>query len=837
MRLFFKIFTTLALMVPYIVSAQNNTVVDYESPKTYTIKKIKVEGTNYLSADRLIGLTGLQEGDKLEIPGQQLSGIVNRLWLQRKFSDVGFYIDSISPKGDSCILIMRVQERPRVSRWLFKGVRKSEETDLNERLKLRRGGELSDYVEKSSIDIIKNYFKEKGFHLVDAYLTQEPDSTVKNAVRATFNVVKGEKVKIEKINFNGVGENVKEKKLAKAMKKTRDRRLSNFFSSKKFIEKEYKNDKEALLAVFNEAGYRDAQVISDSISYTPDGRVVLDININQGKRYYFRDITWTGNSVYTADQLNSVLMIKKGDIYDLVTMEKRLQGDPKQQHRDIRKMYTDNGYLFFNVTPVELNIEGDSIDVEMRIMEGKPATFNNVVINGNTVTSEKVARRAVYTRPGYLYSQSDFERSMRELGSIGHFDPERFQSSEGYSIVPNINNNTVDIAYNVQEKPNSQLELSGGWGGNTFVGTLGVSFNNFSLRRAFEKGAWRPVPLGDGQTLSIRFQTNGTYYTALSASFMEPCLTGKKPTSLSTSVYYSRQTNSYYYYLNDDEYMEVYGVAASIGTRLKWPDDYFVLYNELSWQQYKLKDWDYNFLFANGKSNNFSYKLTLNRNSTDQPVYPRSGSDMLFSVQLTPPYSLFRSKDTDYKNMSDQEKYKWIEYHKWTFKSALYTKLIGDLVLKTAADFGYLGYYNKDLGYSPFEGFQLGGDGMSGYNTYGSDIIGLRGYSNYSLTPIEDNAYAGRVYDKFTVELRYPLVLQPQSTIFALLFLEAGNCWKDIKDFNPFEVKRSAGVGLRVLLPVVGMLGIDWGYGFDPVPNENKKKSGSQFHFVIGQQF
>ncbi len=837
MKLVLKIFFALALLVPCAVSAQNGTVVDYESPKTYTIKKIKVEGTNYLSADRVIGLTGLQEGDKIEIPGQQMSGVVNRLWLQRKFSDVGFYIDSISPKGDSCILILKVQERPRVSKWLYDGAKKSEQDDLKERLKLRRGGELSDYVEKSSIDIIKNYYKEKGFHNVDVYLTQEDDPTVKNAVKATFHITKGEKVKIEKINFNGVGENVKEKKLAKAMKKTRDRRLANFFTSKKFIEKEYKTDKEALLEVFTEAGYRDAKVVSDSISYTPDGRLVLDINIDQGKRYYFRDITWTGNSVYTAEQLNSVLMISKGDIYDLVTMEKRLNGDPKQQHRDIRKMYTDNGYLFFNITPVELNIDGDSIDVEMRIMEGKPATFNNVIINGNTITSEKVARRAVYTRPGYLYSQSDFERSMRELGSIGHFDPERFQSSEGYSIMPNIQNNTVDIAYNVLEKPNSQLELSGGWGGNTFVGTLGVSFNNFSLRRAFEKGAWRPVPLGDGQTLAIRFQTNGTYYTALSASFMEPWLTGKKPTSLSTSIYYTRQTNSYYYYLNDDEYMEVYGIAASIGTRLKWPDDYFVLYNELSWQQYKLKDWNYNFLFANGRSNNLSYKVTLNRNSTDQPIYPRTGSDMMFSVQLTPPYSLFRAKDTDYKNMSDQEKYKWIEYHKWTFKSDLYTKIIGDLVLRTSANFGYLGYYNKDLGYSPFEGFQLGGDGMSGYNTYGSEIIGLRGYPNYSLTPIEGNAYAGRVYDKFTVELRHPVIMQPQSTIYAMLFLEAGNCWKDIRDFNPFEVKRSAGIGLRVLLPIVGMLGIDWGYGFDPVPTEQNKKGGSQFHFVIGQQF
>ena len=837
MRLLGKIFFVLAFLMPFAVSAQNSAVVDYNSPKKYVLKGIKVEGTNYLNEERLVALTGLKEGETIDIPGQELSGIMNRLWLQRKFSDVGFYIDSLSAKGDSCVLVLKVQERPRVSKWEFKGVKRGEETDLKERLKLKRGGELSEYVEKSSINIIKNYYKEKGFYLVDVELVSTPDSTIKNAVKATFNVTKGNKVKIEKINFNGGIVDVKESKLAKSMKKTRDRRLLNFFKSKKFIEKEYQADKDALLEVFSEAGYRDAKIVSDSISYTDDGRMVLDINISQGKKYYFRDITWTGNSVYTADQLNSVLMIGKGDVYDLVTMEKRLQGDPKQQHRDVKKMYTDNGYLFFQINPVELNIDGDSVDVEMRIHEGKPATFNNIIINGNTITSERVARRAVYTRPGYLFSQSDFERSIRELGTIGHFDPERFQSSEGYSILPNINNNTVDIAYNVAEKPNSQLELSGGWGSNMFVGTLGVSFNNFSMRRAFDKEAWRPVPLGDGQTLAIRFQTNGSYYTALSASFMEPWLTGKKPTSLSTSVYYTRQTNSYYFYLNDDQYMEVYGIAASLGSRLKWPDDYFVLYHELSWQQYKLKDWNYNFLFATGKSNNLSYKVSLNRNSTDQPVYPRTGSDFMFSLQLTPPYSMFRSKDTDYKNMPDEEKYKWIEYHKWTFKSATYTKLIGDLVLKTSADFGYLGYYDKNLGYSPFEGFQLGGDGMSGYNTYGSEIIGLRGYPNYSLTPIEGNAYAGRVYDKFSVELRHPIILQPQSTIFAMLFLEGGNCWSDIKEFNPFQIKRSAGVGLRVLLPIVGMLGIDWAYGFDPVPTKNNERGGSQFHFVIGQQF
>ena len=428
-----------------------------------------------------------------------------------------------------------------------------------------------------------------------------------------------------------------------------------FFKSKKFNEKEYENDKNSLIQVFNEAGYRDARIIKDSIYYTADNKINIDFEFEQGKKYYFRNITWTGNSIYSAEQLNNVLMINQGDIYDVVTMEKRLFGDPKQQNMDVRRLYTDNGYLFFNLMPIELNIENDSVDVEMRIMEGKQATFNNIVINGNSITNEKIARRAVFTRPGYLYIQSDFERSIREIASIGHFDTEKASSEGGFSIIPNQNTNTVDIAFNLEEKPNSQLELSGGWGGNTFVGTLGVSFNNFSIKRLFKKNAWRPVPFGDGQTFSVRFQTNGTYYTALSASFIEPWLFGKKPTSLSTSVYFTRQTNSYYYYQNSDEYMEVFGAAVGLGNRLNWPDNYFVLYNELSWQTYKLKNWNYNFLFNTGTSHNASYKISLNRNSTDQPIYPRSGSDLLLSLQLTPPYSLFRSKDTDYKNMSDRK--------------------------------------------------------------------------------------------------------------------------------------------------------------------------------------
>ena len=725
---------------------------------------------------------------------------------------------------------------------------------------LRRGREFSDYVAKTASEIIKRYYKEKGFHNVSVDVTTQKDTVIRSAIRVNFHVDRGEKVKIQKITFNGA-EHVKESKLVRSMKKTRDKRLMNFFSSKKFKESEYENDKRSLLSTFNEAGYRDARIVKDTMYYVEPGRLQIDFDIDEGKQYYFRDITWTGNAVYESDALNQILQIKKGDVYDVVTMEKRIFGGGKQTDYDISKLYRDNGYLFFQIQPVELNIEGDSVDVELRVVEGKPATLNNIVINGNDLTNERVIRRQVFTRPGYLFSQTDFERSIREIASMGQFDPEAIADpAKGYSMIPNPLNNTVDIVYNVTEKPSSQLELSGGWGGNTFVATVGVSFNNFSTRRLFDKTAWRPVPLGDAQNLSLRFQTNGTYYTSLSASFSEPWLFGKKPTSLNMSLYYTRQTNSYIYYniLNNDEFMEVYGFAAGIGKRLKWPDNYFVLYNQLSWQTYRLQNWAYQFLFDTGISHNLSYTLSLSRTSTDQQIYPRMGSDFSFSLQLTPPYSLLRKtdhgildkngkplkvsswRDINYDMQSSENRYKWIEYHKWSFKGSVFTKLVGDLVLMARAQFGYLGYYNRKWGYSPFEGFRVGGDGMSGYDTYGSEIVSLRGYENYSLTPqamssynTTGNYYAGNVYDKFTVELRYPVILQPQSTIFALLFLEGGNCWSDIRNFNPFQIRRSAGVGVRVFLPMIGLLGVDWGYGFD----NHDGNGGSQFHFVIGQQF
>lgn len=859
-----KVFFLLILMTAGLqLAAQQSReeiTVDYNNPKKYIVGGVSVEGNNYLGSEQITRTSGMQPGMEVTVPGDAVTSVVNRLWLNGFFEDVSMVVDSIVPTKDTAYFKIIVKERPRVSRWSFTGIKTGEQKELMERLNLKRGGVFSDYVSKTSTDIIQRYYKEKGFLLTKVNVQTKKDTLIKNAIRVNFAVFKGDKVKIKKITFSGDSLALKENKMARSMKKTKDARILNFFNSKKFNEKEYPNDKKSLISAFNEAGYRDARIVKDTMYYIEPNRLEIDFTIDQGRKYYFRNITWTGNSVYSTDDLNRILMIDKGDIYDVVTMEKRLFGGGKQNEYDVSKLYRDNGYLFFNIQPVELNIEGDSVDVEMRIVEGKPATLNNIIINGNDLTNERVVRRQVFTRPGYLFSQSDFERSIREIASMGQFDPEAIADpAKGYSIIPNQLDNTVDLVYNVTEKPSSQLELSGGWGGNTFVATVGVSFNNFSTRRFFDKTAWRPVPLGDAQNLAIRFQTNGTYYTSLSASFMEPWLFGKKPTSLSISAYYTRQTNSYLplNVLNNDEFMEVYGFAAGIGNRLKWPDNYFVLYNQLSWQTYRLQSWPGYFIFDSGVSHNLSYTINLSRNSTDQMIYPRQGSEFSLSLQLTPPYSLLRKKnkgildergnptimkswrDIDYNMQSSGDRYRWIEYHKWSFKGTIYTKLVGDLVLMARAQFGYLGYYNRNWGYSPFEGFLVGGDGMSGYNTYGQEVIALRGYQNSSLTPYtrtqynsEEMAYSGNVYDKFTVELRYPVVLQPQSTIFALVFLEGGNCWSDIRDFNPFQIKRSAGVGVRVFLPVVGLLGVDWGWGFD-----DKTNGRSQFHFVIGQQF
>ena len=848
----------LALAPSALMAQQQGVEVDYNNPRQVIVGGVKVEGNTYFKSQQILSYSGLREGQEITIPGEEISGIVERLWLQRYFEDVAVVVDSLDATRDTAYFTIKIQERPRVSRWTFSGVKSGERKDIEERVNLRPGREFSDYVEKTTADIVKRYYAGKGFLQCEVTAEVVRDTIISNAIQVNFAVDRGPKIKVKDINFIG-NDHVKEFKLARSMKKTKSNKIYNFFHSKKFDEKEYLNDKRSVLSAFNEEGYRDARIVRDSVYYIEPDRLAIDIVFDEGDKYYFRDITWTGNSIYTTDALNSILGIKKGDVYDRVTMDQRLFGGGKQTDYDVSKLYKDNGYLFMTLTPVETNIQNDSVDVELRISEGKQAILDDVIINGNDITNERVIRRQIFTRPGYLFTQSDFERSIREIASLGQFDAEAIMDpNTGWSVIPNQGDNTVDVIYNVTEKPSSQLELSGGWGGNTFVATVGVSFNNFSTRRMFEKGAWKPVPLGDAQNLAVRFQTNGTYYTAFSASFTEPWLFGKKPTSLNIGAYYTRQTDSYLalnFYSNNRE-MDVYGISASLGTRLKWPDNYFVLYHGLNWQTYKLRNWYSGyFIFDDGISNNINYSLTLARNSTDQMIYPRQGSDFQFSVQLTPPFSLLRRhdfdsdgnkvqvasyKDINYDNWSSRERFRWIEYHKWKFSGAVYTRLVGDLVLMTRAQFGYLGYYNRNWGYSPFEGFLLGGDGMSGYNTYGSEIIAMRGYENYSLTPYEPSkynssgyAYAGNVYDKFTVELRYPVILQPSSTIFVLAFLEGGNCWSDIRDFNPFQIKRSAGVGVRIFLPMIGLLGVDWGYGFDNPVQSNR----SQFHFMIGQQF
>ena len=596
MKLRYIVALLMLVLVPGLTAlAQEGGVeIDYNRPVKYIVGGVSVEGNNYFNSQQIIQLTGLQKGMELTVPSDDVTGIVRRLWLQRFFEDVSLTIDHLGETPDTAYFKIVIKERPRVSKWSFSGIKSGDKKELQERLNLRRGGEFSEYVEKTSSDIIKRYYAEKGFLNATVKAETQNDSIVKNAIKVNFAIDRGERVRIKDINFIG-NEHVKDFKLARAMKKTKSNKIYNFFNSKKFNQKEYINDKKLVLSAFNEAGYRDARLVRDSVYYIEPKRLGIDLVFEEGDKYYFRDITWTGNSVYPSEVLNSVLQVQKGDVYDVVTMEKRLKGGGKQTDMDVSKLYRDNGYLFFNINAVETNIQNDSVDVELRISEGKQATLNNIVINGNDLTSEKVVRRQIFTRPGYLFRQSDFERSIREIASLGQFDPEAISDpAKGWSIIPNQLNNTVDIVYNVTEKPSSQLELSGGWGANTFVATVGVSFNNFSTRRMFDKSAWRPVPLGDAQNLAFRFQTNGRYYTALTASFVEPWLFGKKPTSLSLSGYYTRYTNSNLWLgiLSNDQQMEVFGVSASLGNRLKWPDNYFVLYNGLSWQTYRLKNWD-----------------------------------------------------------------------------------------------------------------------------------------------------------------------------------------------------------------------------------------------------
>ncbi|PKQ65642.1 outer membrane protein assembly factor BamA [Labilibaculum filiforme] len=813
-----------------------NPATYYSSPKTYELGGVTVTGVKHLETNVLVQISGLRVGSTIEVPGEKVTNAINKLYKQGLFSDI--QITATKEIDDKIYLNIQLQERPRLSLVNYNGTSKSETTKLKERLKLMKGTQVTDYLVTNTKTIVEKYFKEKGFYNTVVTVIQRDDTSEENSVILDINIDRNNKIKIKHIFIEG-NTAFSDKKVKKAIKDSKEKTIKNFLKSSKYIEEKWHDDKLVLIEKYNEKGYRDALVLSDSIEQVSEDRVNIHVKVKEGNQYFFNNIDWVGNTVYTGYWLQRVLGIKKGDVYNQTLLDERLSSDDDA----VSNQYLDKGYLFFNVNPVETVIGKDSINLEMRIVEGKQATIDRVNIIGNTKTHEHVARRELYTYPGELFSKSDIIRSVRELAQLGHFDPEAISPD----VKPHPESGTVDINYQLEEKANDQIELSGGWGAGMIIGTVGLKFSNFSVRNIFNKEAWSPLPTGDGQTLSIRAQTNGSYYNSYSMSFTEPWLGGKKPTSLSTSIYYSQQTGysssysrnySYGNTGNSGQSQKVFGASVGLARRLKWPDNYFSLYNEVSYQNYRLKDWQY-YLISDGTSNNFSFTTTLSRSSIDNPLYTRRGSSFSLSIKLTPPFSLLDDIDYASSNVSDQEKYKWIEYHKWVFKGKMYTSLLNStdkLVLYTGSEFGYLGYYNKDKR-SPFEGFEVGGDGMSGYSMYGSDNIGLRGYENGSLTPVSSTGrrLGGNIYSKFTAEVRYPLSLSQSATIYALAFAEAGNAWYDFEDFQPFNLKRSAGVGLRIFLPMFGLLGIDYGYGFDEATTTGQ--NGGQFHFVIGQQF
>ncbi len=800
----------------------NIPVMDYSRSRIYEIAEITVSGVEFLQKEVLISLSGLYTGQLITIPGNDITNVVQKFWNQGLFADVKITATKI--EGGKIWLDIYLKERPRLSRLTIHGLKKGETTDLTEKLNIKTGSQVTDDLLNNIRRIIRQHFVEKGFMNTDIRMVQKDDSVRINMVALDVHVDKNARVKIEELFITG-NEAFTTKRLRRVMKDTKKRNI-NIFKASKLIRKKFEDDKKKLIEFYNEHGYRDAEVLSDSVAIVSDNRINLYLSLYEGNKYYFGDIRWLGNTVYPSEVLSRVLGINKGDVFNQSIFDKRLI----MAEDAVNSLYLDYGYLFFNVDPVEVRIYGDTIDYEMRIYEGKPATINNIVIEGNTKTNEHVIRRELRTRPGDLFSKQDIIRTVRELAQLGHFDPEKIEPDP----IPNPADGTVDIRYRLVEKANDQLELSGGWGMGMLVGTLGLRFSNFAASRITDPKAWRPIPSGDGQTLSLRAQSNGRYYQAYNVSFIEPWFGGKKPNSFSVSLYHTIMNNSYYWGQISDQYLKISGASLGLGRRLAWPDDYFSLFNEFSYQRYKLEDWQGYFLFANGTSNNFSFTTNFGRNSVDQPIYPRRGSNFSLSLQVTPPYSIIRNQD--FTNAIDEDKYRWIEYHKWKFKTDYYTSLAGNLVLYTRAHFGYLGFYNKTIGPSPFEGFDLGGDGLTGYNLYGRETIALRGYENGSLTPLINGNKSGNVYTKYTLEIRYPFTLNPSATVFGLAFMEAGNAWFAIEDFNPFLVKRSAGIGLRAFLPMFGLLGIDWGYGFDEIPGKPGVNK-SQFHFTIGQQF
>ncbi len=845
----------------------NPTMIFSGMPKTYEIAGIRIVGADNYEEKNIIGYSGLKVGDRIPIPGSDINDAAKRLWKQGLFSNVKITVDKVA--GNKAWLCFNLRQQPRIASINYIGVKKGEQKDLDDALQLHRGNQITQNIVNRAEQIIKKYYTNKGFGNAQVKINLAEDLSAPNEVIVNINVNKNDKLKVHKIYIDG-NEVLSDNQVQRAMKKTNEKgKLLNLFRQKKFVESDYEDDLERIIAKYNEKGYRDATILSDSVVPYDDKTVDVYISLDEGKKYYINDVSWVGNTVYPTAVLDNVLGIQKGDVYNQKLLNKRTNDDDDA----IANYYMDNGYLFFNLVPIEKNVHGDSIDLEMRITEGPQARINNVVINGNDRLYEKVIRRELHVKPGELFSKTDLMRSAREIAQTGHFDPENMDIRPE----PNDENGTVDILFNLQSKSNDQFEFSMGWGQTGIIGKVAIKFTNFSIKNLFYPNSYRGlIPQGEGQQFTISAQTNARYYQAYSISFLDPWFGGKRPNSLSVSAYYSRQTgvnssyysnrymnyyNSYYsglyngygygyndYYNNaiedaydPNKYLQMLGVNIGFGKRLDWPDNWFTFQAELGYNWYHVKNWAYLLNMQNGTSNSLVLGLTLSRNSIDNPQYTRTGSIFSLNLQLTPPASLFGKKD--WKKLSEQntdeahrELYRWIEYWKLRFTSRTYTPLTNPdgkytLVLMTRADIGLLGSYNRYLK-SPFETFYVGGDGMSGSYTYAQETIALRGYDNGQLTPYYEGG--GRAYTRFGVELHFPFLLQPTTTIYGLTFLEGGNAWSDVKKFQPFDIKRSAGVGVRIFLPMVGMMGIDWAYGFDKVYGE---KGGSHFHFILGQEF
>ncbi len=853
--------------------------VDYNNPKEYEIAEIEVVGSEFLDKNSIISISGLSVGQKVKIPGDAISGAIKKLWNQGILGDVSIFVSKV--EGNRVFLTIELKERARLTKFTFEGLNKTQKSDIEDEIKLIRGRVVTDAVLKNTELIIKKYLQEKGYLNAEVRIVQQKDTLLSNSVQLKITVNKNHKVKVEEIIFTG-NDLFTDAKLKSKMKNTGEKvRFTlvrdivgrafnifkpkevksfvtskkpfgwkefrgylhnnaklNVFKSAKFLEAKYEEDKKSLIAFYNSKGYRDAEIVADSV-VKKDKTVAVYLTVEAGRRYYFGDINWSGNYVYDAATLDRVLGIKKGDVYDMELVQKKLTYNP--EGIDISSLYMDDGYLFFDVQPVEVKIDGDSIDLEMRIMEGAQATLDKVTVSGNDRTNDHVVIRELRTLPGQKFSRRELIRTQRELAQLGYFNPETVTPK----VVPNPAKETADIEWQVEERPSDQIELSGGWGGPIgFVGTLGVVFNNFSIRKIPYPKQWSPLPVGDGQKLAVRFQANGKRFQTYSVSFSEPWLGGRKPNSFGLSYSYSVQRQYRTFAARDNDLsgtLGVQGITASLGRRVTWPDDFFTLSNSLSYLKYVLDRYGASFGgsalgFTDGTANSFTFNTTLARNSVDQPMYPRSGSSISLSASFTPPYSLIRG--TSLADAPPEEKYKWVEYHKWMFDSWYYLKLVGDLVLVNRVHIGVIGSYDKNSPGTPFERFSLGGDGLAGQNfILATDIIGLRGYPNNSLRPYDtkNEISGGTVFNKFVFELRYPVSLAQSATIYLLTFAEGGNNWNVLGDYNPYNLYKSAGFGVRVFMPAFGLLGVDYGYGFDTVPGASSR-SGGQFHFSIGQQ-